>query len=80
MTRCAWIRTALAGLLWTAAGVAASAPIEYLKVEPAKGAVRRGEVVYVDDGTCPAGEVKKIIGGSQMAGAPRQVMCVKRPD
>ncbi|CAN5707228.1 hypothetical protein BH11PSE13_BH11PSE13_10140 [soil metagenome] len=80
MTRCVWIRTALAGLLFTAAGVAVSAPTEILKEVPAKGAVPRGDVVYVDDGKCPAGEVKKIIGGDQKTGMPRQVTCVKRPD
>ncbi len=80
MTRCAWIRTALAGALFAAAGVAVSAPTEILKEVPAKGTVRRGDVVYVDDGKCPAGQVKKIIGGDQQTGMPRQVTCVKRPD
>lgn len=51
-----------------------------LKVEPAKGVLRVGEVVYVDDSSCPAGEVKKITGGNQKAGKTRLVGCVKRPE
>lgn len=80
LTRAALTRTALAGLLLTAVGVSASAPIEYLKEMPATGTVRRGDIVYVDDGKCPAGQVKKIVGGDQKAGVPRQVSCVQRPD
>lgn len=34
---------------------------------------------YVDDGRCPAGEVKKITRGNQKTGFARQVECVKRP-
>lgn len=59
---------------------ACTAPVEILKEVPANGTVRRGDVVFVDDGKCPAGEVKRIVGGNQMTGAPRQVECVKRPE
>jgi uncharacterized protein DUF6719 len=38
------------------------------------------KIVYVDDGTCPQGEVKEITGGSQAKSVPRKVRCVKRPD
>ncbi|MDM0013572.1 hypothetical protein QTH87_14120 [Variovorax sp. J22P168] len=61
----------------------ASAPgaaVQILKEAPAKGSVRRGEIVHVDDGSCPAGQVKKITGGNQMTGMSRQVECVKRPE
>ncbi|MGJ7615343.1 MULTISPECIES: DUF6719 family protein [unclassified Variovorax] len=58
---------------------AASGAIEFLKEMPEKGSVRQGAVVYVDDGRCPAGEVKKITGGNQMTGVARKVECVKRP-
>ena len=53
---------------------------EILKEEPANLARRKGQVVYVDDGKCPAGEIKKITGGNQAAGVKRQVECVKRPE
>lgn len=55
------------------------AAIEVLKEEPPKNSLPRGKVVYVDDGTCPAGEIKEITGGSQEKGIPRKVRCVKRP-
>jgi hypothetical protein len=74
------MHTALAGVLLTAAGVAASASTEILREMPAKGVVRHGDIVYVDDGKCPAGQVKKIIGGDLKTGVSRQVTCVKRPD
>ena len=38
------------------------AKVEYLKEEPPKGAIPLGKIVYVDDGTCPSGEVKEITG------------------
>lgn len=61
-------------------GAAASTAPVVLKEMPAKGVLRLGEVIYVDDGTCPAGEVKKITGGNQKTGVARQVECVKRPE
>ena len=54
--------------------------VEYRKEEPPKGALPYGQIVYVDDGTCPVGEVKEITGGSLQEGIPRKVRCVKRPD
>ena len=57
----------------------ASAQPRVLKEMPAKGTVRKGEVIYVDDGQCPAGEVKRIVGGHQKSGESRQVECVKKP-
>ncbi|WP_141510802.1 DUF6719 family protein [Ramlibacter sp. WS9] len=54
--------------------------VEYLKEEPPKGSVRYGKVVYVDDGTCPKGEVKEITGGSQEKSIPRKVRCVPHPN
>jgi hypothetical protein len=53
--------------------------VEYLKEEPLKGALPYRKIVYVDDGTCPKGEVKEITGGSQEKSIPRTVRCVKRP-
>ena len=68
----------LAGFSLTAAA-AANTALVVLKEMPAKGLLRLGEVIYVDDGKCPAGEVTKITGGNQKAGVARQVECVKRP-
>ena len=58
---------------------AAPAAAEVLKEEPPKNSLPRGKVVYVDDGSCPAGEIKEITGGSQDKGVRRQVRCIKRP-
>jgi hypothetical protein len=55
------------------------AEIEYLKEVPPSGQLRYREVVYVDDGTCPRGEVKEITGGNRDKSIPRKVRCVKRP-
>lgn len=59
--------------------VFAAAPV-VLKEMPGNGVLRLGEVVYVDDGACPVGQVKKLTGGNQKAGIARQVECVKRPE
>lgn len=56
------------------------AKVEYLKEEPPKETLRYLQVVYVDDGTCPPGEVKEITGGNSKLSIPRKVRCVKRPD
>ncbi|RYY92147.1 MAG: hypothetical protein EOO24_29720 [Comamonadaceae bacterium] len=74
-----FIAAAMAAFVWSAAPTVSAAP-SVLKEEPAKGVLRVGEVVYVDDGSCPAGELKKIVGGSQQAGRRRQAECVKRPE
>jgi hypothetical protein len=52
---------------------------QYLKEEPAYGDLRHEQVVFVDDGTCPAGEIKKLTGGNMQRSIQRQVQCVKRP-
>ena len=73
------IRSLAPVLALCVAATVGAAPM-ILKQEPAKGVLRVGEVVYVDDGSCPAGEVKKITGGNQKAGKTRLVECVKRPE
>jgi hypothetical protein len=57
----------------------ALAASESLKKAPQEGEIRYGKVVYVDDGTCPEGEIKEITGGSREKNILRQVRCVKRP-
>lgn len=54
---------------------------------PASGRLPPGEVVYVDDSGCPAGQIKRVTGGgnrvygtdANQVGVPRQVECVPRP-
>jgi hypothetical protein len=54
--------------------------------EPAPDARHGGEKVLVDDGSCPSGQIKEVIGGSnksfrhgvEQPGTPRQSMCIPR--
>jgi hypothetical protein len=57
-----------------------------LKSEPKEGHLRPGQRVLVDDGSCPSGQIKEVIGGSnrkfqtseRIAGSSRQVRCIPR--
>lgn len=59
---------------------------QVLTQAPGPGRLRPGETVLVDDGSCPAGQVKQVVGGSDRVymtdtprpGAPRQTSCVPR--
>jgi hypothetical protein len=55
------------------------ASVEYLKEDPPLGTLPYGKIVYVDDGTCPAGEVKELTAGNRQKSISRVVRCVKRP-
>ncbi len=48
---------ALLAVLVTAGAAAAQTVV---KREPPSGALKRGSVVLVDDGTCPAGQIKEV--------------------
>ncbi len=48
-----------------------------LKSEPAKGTLPQGHKVLVDDGTCPAGQVKQVTGATP--GTPRVKECIPMP-
>ena len=48
--------------------------------KPHDRTLRPGQIVYVDDGTCPTGEIKEITGGSKDKSMPRKTRCVKRSD
>ena len=54
-------------------------PVTYLSQDPAPGILPYGKVAYVDDGKCPAGQVKRLIGGDAKKSIPRRVECVARP-
>ncbi|AHE49947.1 hypothetical protein AH4AK4_2506 [Aeromonas hydrophila 4AK4] len=54
-------------------------PISYLSQDPAPGKLPYGQVAYVDDGQCPDGQVKRLIGGDAKKSIPRHVECVARP-
>ena len=69
----------LAAALALVASASALAEIEILKEVPQSGTIRYRQVVYVDDGTCPKGEIKQITGGNKDKSIPRKVRCVKHP-
>ena len=60
--------------------------IDILKKEPGRGQLKAGNSVYVDDGTCPAGQVSQVSAGAGSGdsgnahkSAPRTRRCVPRP-
>ena len=47
--------------------------------EPDPGELRLGQRVYVDDGTCPAGQIKEVAGANLTpSGVVRSRQCVVR--
>ena len=52
---------------------------EMLKAEPERGTLAFMAEALVDDGTCPKGQVKKVIGGNFRLGVERKNSCVPRP-
>ena len=66
-----------------AANVSPSILCRRLKREPAMGAMQEGEIVLVDDGSCPKGQIKRVVGGNHVkVGGYKQVVrtrsCVPR--
>jgi hypothetical protein len=62
---------------------AATAQAQVVKKEPPMGSLKPGEVVLVDDGICPAGKVKQVVGGDHKkvggkAEVVRRRSCVAR--
>jgi len=51
---------------------------EVLKSEPPLGQLPTGAAVLVDDGTCPSGQIKQVIGGNMATQQPRVRSCVAR--
>lgn len=59
--------------------VAAPARAQYVGREQDITDLRLGQRVQVDDGTCPAGQVKEVLGSKMSeAGIVRTVTCVPR--
>jgi hypothetical protein len=69
-------------LLTTALCMLATATLaspQILKQEPPQPALKEGQRVLVDDGSCPAGQVQEVRGGSFVRHIPRSYRCVPRP-
>lgn len=64
----------------TCVNVSGAIAATVLQREPGKGRLRYGEKVLVDDGSCPAGQIKEIVGGKNNGQAdPQRIRnCVKR--
>ena len=69
-------------LLVALASILAVAPASgqtVLKSEPPMGALRQGERVLVDDGSCPKGQIQEVIGGNHVeAGGTLRIRRVRR--
>jgi hypothetical protein len=64
----------VAAMLWASAAAAAT----IVKQEPADGQLRYGQRVLVDDGSCPAGQIKELVGGRSAHGVKRLRRCIQR--
>jgi hypothetical protein len=63
--------------------VAGSSLAATVKQEPPMGAMREGQILLVDDGSCPAGQIKRVVGGNHTkVGGTKQAIrtssCVSR--
>ena len=72
------MRIIIAAFLLSAAASQAAMAQTILKAEPAPGALRHGHVVLVDDGSCPAGQIKLVSAGKDDAGVKRTRRCVPK--
>jgi hypothetical protein len=62
-----------------AAAALALFAVTILPREPDPGELRLGQRVYVDDGSCPAGQIKEVAGANLTAsGVVRTRQCVAR--
>jgi hypothetical protein len=75
MLPCLRIGVPIAFSLTVAIGVVSAATLQQ---EPPAGSLSPGQTVLVDDGSCPAGQIKQITGGNSNAGPRRQRKCVDR--
>jgi hypothetical protein len=69
--------------VFLAVSFASSSFATTVKQEPPMGAMREGQVLLVDDGSCPAGQIKRVVGGNHTkVGGTKQVIrtssCVPR--
>jgi len=68
---------ALAVMMQAVAALLAAATV--LKTEPPMGALKEGQRVLVDDGSCGAGQIKEVIGGNHIkAGGTKDIVRERR--
>ena len=67
----------IAGIFAVACGTPSIA--QTLTREPEMGTLREGQRVLVDDGSCPAGKIKEVIGGNHVeVGGTKRVKRIRR--
>lgn len=72
-------RCLVAVLVLSLSGLAvASRAIAQSGTPPPDRALRSGQTVRVDDGSCPPGQIREITGGSKDKSIPRTTRCVAR--
>lgn len=68
-----------AAALLTLAFVSPALAVEQVQREQDIGDIRLGQRVLVDDGTCPAGQIKEVVGARMTAnGVQRTLRCIPR--
>jgi len=72
-------RYLIASIVLLSVSVHSAGALNLLKAEPGKGMLKEGAVVFVDDGTCGKGKVKRVLGGNGSKGIPRKTTCVAAP-
>ena len=80
-------RPTLRALLLCLTVAACSAGPKILTADPPNGSLFLGQIALVDDGSCPAGQIKQVIGGSNRVygtdivktGVSRKHSCIPRP-
>jgi hypothetical protein len=77
MRSCIAVLCAFIGMPAASANDVEHTTIHILSTEPAPGSLKANRTAYVDDGTCPAGQIKMVIGAPDMH-TPRQRSCVPR--
>jgi membrane protein involved in colicin uptake len=50
---------------------------DFANREPVQGQLREGHILYVDDRSCPEGEIRELTGGNNRTQVPRKSRCVK---
>jgi len=73
----------IAGLLVVISASQSARAQMVVKEEPPMGKMQEGEVLLVDDGSCPAGQIKRVVGGNHvLVGGTKHIVrtrsCVRR--
>ena len=68
----------LAGITGVALALASCASKDVYSEEPLVGTLKSGEVVLVDDGSCPEGQIKEVTAGNRSLLIERTRRCIDK--